>query len=256
MQRAQGAQQKETQPNEPSPSPPRFADPVPEIFPSAQESFQPIAIPEKPDSKVPDPRGVRIWHVPDNSTRRDVATTAEPSRRFGYQDPDERSFLTEPDAGLTEPDSGFSDPRFADAGNTLTHGISADPRDEAGAAPDLLHSTWQTVWVRMHRRHARLALGAVGFLLLFLMLAVWPSSPNSQLTLFQSMLVKLGLADVPTHAPVLSGNPDVRVWVDVHTALYYCSVSDLYGKTPGGHFASQHDAQVDEFEPASRVVCP
>jgi hypothetical protein len=256
MQRAQGAQQKETQQNEPPPLPPRFADPVPEIFPSAPESFQPIAIPEKPDSKVADPRGVRIWHVPDDRTRRDVATTAEPTRHFGYQGPDGRSFFTEPASpGLAEPDSGFSDPRFVDTANTLTHGTSAEQRAEADAAPDLLHSTWQTVWVRMRRRHARLALSAVGFLLLFLMLAVWPSSPNSQLTLFQSMLVKLGLADVPTHAPVLSGNPDVRVWVDVHTALYYCPGSDLYGKTPGGHFASQHDAQVDEFEPASRVVC-
>jgi hypothetical protein len=108
----------------------------------------------------------------------------------------------------------------------------------------------------MHRRHATWALSAVGLLLVFLMLAVWPSSTNSQLTWFQSLLVKVGLADVPARAPALSGNPDVRVWVDVHTALYYCPGSDLYGMTPGGHFASQHDAQVDEFEPASRIACP
>jgi hypothetical protein len=108
----------------------------------------------------------------------------------------------------------------------------------------------------MHRRHATWALSAIGLLLVFLMLAVWPSSTNSRLTWFQSVLVELGLAEVPAHAPVLSGNPDVRVWVDVHTALYYCPGSDLYGKTPGGHFASQHDAQVDEFEPASRIACP
>jgi hypothetical protein len=238
MQRAQETQFKE--------SPPPVVKPSPEILPSARESFQPIAIPEKPEPKVSGPPAVRIWHVPENDTRRDVAATpAEPPRRFSTLLSDERSFFGEP---------ALSDARFADTSNTLTP--VAVHRSEADATPDLLQSTWQTVWARMRRRHSTLALSAVGLLLLFLMLAVWPSSTNSQLTWFQSVLVELGLAEVPTHVPVLSGNPDVRVWVDVHTALYYCPGSDLYGKTPGGHFATQHDAQVDEFEPASRVVCP
>jgi len=69
------------------------------------------------------------------------------------------------------------------------------------------------------------------------------------------LLVELGLAEVPARAPSHLGGPDVRVWVDVHTALYYCPGSDLYGKTPGGRFSSQRAAQQDQFEPATRVAC-
>jgi hypothetical protein len=45
------------------------------------------------------------------------------------------------------------------------------------------------------------------------------------------------------------------VWIDPHTALYYCPGSELYGKTAKGKFASQQDAQLDQFEPASRRAC-
>jgi hypothetical protein len=41
----------------------------------------------------------------------------------------------------------------------------------------------------------------------------------------------------------------------VHTALYYCPGSDLYGKTTGGKMASQRDAQQDQFQPALRKSC-
>lgn len=79
-----------------------------------------------------------------------------------------------------------------------------------------------------------------------------PAPPK--LSFFDQMLVSLGLADPPP-APSYSGNPNVPVWIDVHTALYYCPGADLYGKTPQGKIASQHDAQLDQFEPASRKVC-
>jgi hypothetical protein len=46
----------------------------------------------------------------------------------------------------------------------------------------------------------------------------------------------------------------VWVWVDVHTA-FYCSGSDWYGKTPGGKFTLQRDAQIDQFKPAERASC-
>ena len=52
------------------------------------------------------------------------------------------------------------------------------------------------------------------------------------------------------------GNPNTQVWVDVHTALYYCPGSELYGKTADGKFATQRDAQQDQFEPANRKACP
>lgn len=78
--------------------------------------------------------------------------------------------------------------------------------------------------------------------------------PPPKLSTWEEFLVNLGLAEPPP-APSYSGNPNVPVWVDVHTALYYCPGSDLYGKTPQGKIASQHDAQLDQFEPASRKVC-
>jgi len=79
-----------------------------------------------------------------------------------------------------------------------------------------------------------------------------PPQPN--LTLFEKFLVSVGLAEAPP-APSYLGNPDTQVWVDVHTALYHCPGSDLYGKTADGRFASQRDAQQDQFEPANRKVC-
>ena len=78
--------------------------------------------------------------------------------------------------------------------------------------------------------------------------------PAPKLSFFEELLVDLGLAEAPP-APSYSGNPNIPVWVDVHTALYYCPGSDLYGKTPQGKIASQRDAQQDQFEPASRKVC-
>jgi hypothetical protein len=78
--------------------------------------------------------------------------------------------------------------------------------------------------------------------------------PPPKLGLFDQLLVSLGLAEAPP-PPSYTGNPNVPVWVDVHTALYYCPGSELYGKTPQGKIASQRDAQMDQFEPASRKVC-
>jgi len=78
--------------------------------------------------------------------------------------------------------------------------------------------------------------------------------PAPKLAFFDQLLVDLGLAEAPP-APSYLGNPNVPVWVDVHTGLYYCPGTDLYGKTQQGKIASQHDAQLDQFEPASRRVC-
>ncbi|HEY6769022.1 MAG TPA: GAF domain-containing protein [Candidatus Sulfotelmatobacter sp.] len=78
--------------------------------------------------------------------------------------------------------------------------------------------------------------------------------PTAGLSLVDKMLISLGLAD-PPETPEYRGNPETQVWVDLHTALYYCPGTDLYGKTPKGRFASQRDAQLDQFEPAYRKAC-
>lgn len=80
------------------------------------------------------------------------------------------------------------------------------------------------------------------------------AAPDADLSVFDRMLISLGLAEPPP-APEYKGNPETQVWVDLHTALYYCPGADLYGKTPKGRFASQRDAQLDSFEPASRKAC-
>jgi hypothetical protein len=114
------------------------------------------------------------------------------------------------------------------------------------------------IWLAKHRGDISIALSA---LVLLIALTGWGLHPGSarnpnqpKLTLFERMLVSLGVAEAPPQ-PVATGNPNVWVWVDVHTALYYCPGSDLYGKTPGGKFALQRDAQIDQFQPAERVSC-
>ncbi len=78
--------------------------------------------------------------------------------------------------------------------------------------------------------------------------------PDAKLSIFDRMLISLGLAEAPP-APEYHGNPDAQVWIDLHTALYYCPGADLYGKTPKGRFATQRSAQLDQFEPAYRKAC-
>jgi putative methionine-R-sulfoxide reductase with GAF domain len=77
---------------------------------------------------------------------------------------------------------------------------------------------------------------------------------QADLSLFDRMLISMGLAEAPP-PPESKGNPDTQVWIDLHTALYYCPGADLYGKTPKGKFTSQRDAQLDQFEPAYRKAC-
>ena len=74
------------------------------------------------------------------------------------------------------------------------------------------------------------------------------------LTLSERMLIALGLADAP-EPPIDKGNPSTQVWVDLHTALYYCPGADLYGKTAGGKYTTQREAELDQFQPAYRKTC-
>lgn len=71
---------------------------------------------------------------------------------------------------------------------------------------------------------------------------------------WERALVSLGLAEAP-EPPPRRGNPNIQVWVDPKTALYYCAGEELYGKAPGGHVSTQREAQMDQFEPAGRVAC-
>ena len=87
---------------------------------------------------------------------------------------------------------------------------------------------------------------------------VWPSPALPQkphLEPWQRILVKMGIAEAPPVTVHYRGNPNVQVWVDPHTALYYCSGEEQYGKTVNGRYAAQREAQLEQFEPAGRSVC-
>jgi len=113
-------------------------------------------------------------------------------------------------------------------------------------------------WLTKHR--ADVYVGASVMLLLLVLFTGWSSAPQGgksaqpSLTLFQKLLIAMDLAEPPAQ-PVYLGNPNTQVWVDLHTALYYCPGADLYGKTPDGKYTTQRDAQMDQFEPAARKSC-
>jgi putative methionine-R-sulfoxide reductase with GAF domain len=80
------------------------------------------------------------------------------------------------------------------------------------------------------------------------------NAPDADLSMFDRMLISLGLADAP-QVPEDKGNSSTQVWVDLHTALYYCPGADAYGKGAKGKFMTQRDAQLDSYEPAYRKAC-
>ena len=76
-----------------------------------------------------------------------------------------------------------------------------------------------------------------------------------RLRAWERALVSLGLAEAPEAPTTNRGDPNISVWVDPKTALYYCVGEDLYGKAPGGHVTTQREAQLDQYEPAGRAAC-
>ncbi len=87
---------------------------------------------------------------------------------------------------------------------------------------------------------------------------LWPAAGSLQpaaLSPWERALVTIGIAEAPAPAIHFQGDPGIQVWVDPHSALYYCPGEEPYGKTPGGRLSSQHDAQMDRFEPAGRSAC-
>ena len=110
------------------------------------------------------------------------------------------------------------------------------------------------VKVRFHRADLYLGLAV---LIAFVAL-LWPSASanRSELTPWERMLVSVGVAEEPSQAEAhYSGDPNIKVWVDTQAALYYCPGDELYGKSRGGYFSTQHEAQLDHFEPAERRAC-
>jgi ribosomal protein L40E len=144
-----------------------------------------------------------------------------------------------------------------DAGIEAPTGATLGEMD--GATGDATSSMSQrpVAWrVKMRSHRADLYLGAAAFVAVLALL--WPaaSAPRrAVLAPWERMLVTLGIADAPAPATHVQGDPAIDVWVDPHTALYYCPGEEQYGKTADGRFSSQREAQMDRFEPAGRRAC-
>lgn len=161
-------------------------------------------------------------------------------------------------AGVVRNRSGFCfGLEFVDL---MTNSEAANVLQPAPAVRSAVPSRWKS-WLATHRGDAAIALAALLFGLALsgvLSLPVQGDPANSSqpsLTLGERMLLSLGLAELPAAPITTPGNPNVNVWVDTHTGLYYCPGADLYGKTPDGKYANQRDAQMDQFEPAARKNC-
>jgi hypothetical protein len=147
----------------------------------------------------------------------------------GDDSPSDESFL----------DDSFSDESFSGESSPTRAGTDA----RSGSVLERLANL--RVTLRFHR--ADLYLGAAIFVAALALL--WPAASSPQraaLGPFDRLLVTLGIAEAPT---------GIEVWVDPHTALYYCPGEEPYGKTANGRLSSQRDAQMDRFEPANRSAC-
>jgi type II secretory pathway predicted ATPase ExeA len=122
------------------------------------------------------------------------------------------------------------------------------------------HNVSLTLKEKWRDRKSTIYLAASALILLLIILSQGapPSSKSSlqpDLAFGERLLVFLGFAESPSRV-IYSGNPNVQVWVDVPNAVYYCPSADQYGKTRGGRFVRQGDAQLRRFKPADRRACP
>ena len=129
-------------------------------------------------------------------------------------------------------------------------GISIDD------APESLLERYADWHVKLRFHRADLYLGVAVFVAALALL--WPAAAAPRpgaLGPWERALVTLGIAEAPEPVVHLRGDPSLAVWVDPHTALYYCPGEEQYGKTADGRFSPQREAQMDRFEPASRSAC-
>ena len=135
-----------------------------------------------------------------------------------------------------------------------TYATATDAVDEAQSISIRQRFANFRVTLRFHR--ADLYLGTAIFVATIALL--WPavSGPRrAGLGPVQRGLVALGIAEAPAPVVHLKGDPNTNVWIDPHTALYYCPGEEQYGKTADGRFSSQHEAHLDRFQPAGRTPC-
>ena len=158
-----------------------------------------------------------------------------------------------PDASELAVDINFDADFDSPAPEADDQAIAAEPAVVPWSLPDL------RLKLRFHR--ADLYLVAAIAISTFAMIWILSATPGPdahhkpRLRAWERALISMGLAEAPEAPPANRGNPNISVWVDPKTALYYCVGEDLYGKAPGGHVTTQRAAQLDQFEPAGRAAC-
>ncbi len=138
----------------------------------------------------------------------------------------------------------------------LSGSDDSSPTDAPDARTSSLLQRLADVRVTLRFHRADLYLGVAIFVAALALL--WPAASAPQraaLGPWERALVTLGIAEAPAPTIHLQGDPGIKVWVDPHTALYYCDGEEQYGKTADGRFSSQREAQMDQFEPAGRSAC-
>jgi len=139
---------------------------------------------------------------------------------------------------------------------TAVEDAQSEPEDEP-STPELEPVADETPGPRIRLRFQRADLYLGLAVLVLAGTLLWPTGPSKEprTPMWERILIGIGIAEEPTPAVHYHGDPDLKVWVDTHTALYYCPGDELYGKSAGGYYSTQRDAQSDRFEPAERSVC-
>lgn len=154
----------------------------------------------------------------------------------------------------TQPGGDASDVADGSAARSGWAG-AADRKVLAIDRETLQHKGRLNFWWKLRSHRADLYLGVAALVAILALLCPTGTTQIPQLRPWERVLVALGIADVSSPTISYSGDPNIKVWVDPHTALYYCPGDELYGKSPDGYYSTQHDAQLDRFEPAERSAC-
>jgi ribosomal protein L40E len=165
----------------------------------------------------------------------------------------EDSYLAIRTFQLSASDESSATEAVTEATTDETTEATADPSDAATSSLMQRFADWR-VTLRFHRADIYL-----GVAVLVAVIAVFwpvPGSPQpAALGPWDRFLVEIGIAEAPPPVIHLQGDPGAEVWVDTHSALYYCPGEEQYGKTADGRVTSQREAQMDRFEPAGRLAC-
>jgi hypothetical protein len=139
-----------------------------------------------------------------------------------------------------------------DANTIADIGASVDP------VPTSTLQRLRDLRVKLRFKRADVYLGTAIFVATLALL--WPASGSLHpatptLSSWDRVLIALGIAEAPAPVVHLEGDPAIQVWIDPHTALYYCPGEEQYGKAANGYYSTQREAQMDRFEPAARSAC-